>query len=677
MFFTREEPLHMNKNSLQFRIILGITVSLVLVSFLIAGFSIYTTRNYLNQDARQSAEEQYQGMLQMLDMYKTNAQAHVNVLAKNSQIIDAAKRRDTQALFALTTPIMKEGKLDYMVITDPKGFAIIRTHEPGKIPKADDSIANQMNVAQAINGKSFVGIEEGKVVKLSVRAGAPLYDETGALVGVISTGYVISQNEIVDSAKKMFGSEFTLFLQNERVATTIENTEGKRMVGTLLENQEIIQKVLTEGKKYIGSNKIAGNDYTVAYGPLIGATGKPIGIVFTGKQNSIIEGVTNQIIYQTLGVSAVALLLVLAGVIFFTRRMLKPIQLLLVKFREVAGGNLGVSPLTIESRDEIGKLAAAFNTMLESLRGLISRVAHSAEQVAASSEQLTASAEQSALAAGQVAESITEVANGSEKQVKSVHGATEVVEHISTGIGQIAMNSKEVARTSDKTASAAQEGGKLVAQAIQQIGNVEKTVTNSANVVMKLGERSKEIGQIIDTISGIAGQTNLLALNAAIEAARAGEQGRGFAVVAEEVRKLAEQSENAAKQIALLIGEIQGETDKAVIAMDEGTREVKIGTEVVNTAGRSFNEITTLVGQVSSQVGEISSAIQEMANGSQQIVSSMQEIDSISKVTAAHTQTVSAATEEQSASMEEIVASSNALAKMAEELQKAVHQFRM
>jgi methyl-accepting chemotaxis protein len=248
---------------------------------------------------------------------------------------------------------------------------------------------------------------------------------------------------------------------------------------------------------------------------------------------------------------------------------------------------------------------------------------------------------------------------------------------MSAGIQQIAANTNQVAAQSAQAANKAKEGDKAVVKAVTQMVQVENTVNTSAQVVAKLGERSKEIGQIVDTISGIAGQTNLLALNAAIEAARAGEQGRGFAVVAEEVRKLAEQSQEAARKIAELIGEIQGDTDKAVLAMNEGTREVKNGNEVVNAAGTAFKEIAELVTQVSGQVREISAAIQQMASGSQQIVGAVKKIDLLSKKSADEAQSVSAATEEQLASMEEIAASSQALVIMAKELTKAVGEFKV
>ncbi len=331
--------------------------------------------------------------------------------------------------------------------------------------------------------------------------------------------------------------------------------------------------------------------------------------------------------------------------------------------------------LEIKSKDEMGMLLQSLINASDNLRSLVKHVANSAESVAASSEELTAGAEQSAQAANQVAVTITSVAQGAEKQVQAVNTTGAAVEQLSAAIQQVAANANTVTGMADKTAKAAQQGDKAVDAAVSQMASIEKTVSSSAQVVTKLGERSKEIGQIVDTISGIAGQTNLLALNAAIEAARAGEQGRGFAVVAEEVRKLAEQSQEAAKEIATLISEIQSETDKAVVAMSDGTREVKVGAEVVNSAGQSFKEIVLLVNEESAQIKEISAAIQQMAAGSQQIVASAHDIDRISKDAAAQTQTVSAATEEQSASMEEIAASSQALAKMAEELQTAVRKF--
>lgn len=379
---------------------------------------------------------------------------------------------------------------------------------------------------------------------------------------------------------------------------------------------------------------------------------------------------------------SIALLTLVAGIgigIIISRTVVGALQSATADLARLAKGDYSfhVPEAFLAKRDEIGTMARAMDDMIKAMQGVIGQVTSSAEHVAASSEQLTASSEQAARAAGQVAEAITDVATGATNQLKAVDETTNIVEQLSAGIQEVAANAGNVAATAQQTSTAALEGGKAVEKATNQMAQIEKAVDDSAQLVGKLGERSLEIGKIVDTISGIAGQTNLLALNAAIEAARAGEQGRGFAVVAEEVRKLAEQSQDAAKQIAELISEIREDTGKAVDAMSVGTHEVKTGTEVVNEAGRTFVQIVNLIGQVSDQVNDISAAIEQMAASSQHIVAAVKDIDKISKESSEHTQTVSAATEEQLASMEEIASSSQALAKMAEELRNVVSKFKV
>ncbi len=370
------------------------------------------------------------------------------------------------------------------------------------------------------------------------------------------------------------------------------------------------------------------------------------------------------------------LILIGAGYVI-TRAITQPLQLMVAFCAELANGDFREKPRKLVRTDEIGQLAESLAQMRSSLRTVLKQVNESAQLVAASSQQLTASAEQSSHAVTQVAGAISDVAQSAEQQLTVADETAALVLQIANGIRQSAEGSNQVAQNSAQAADKAQDGNAAIAQAVKQMLCIEETVNHSAQVVATLGDRSKEIGQIVDAIAGIAGQTNLLALNAAIEAARAGEQGRGFAVVAEEVRKLAEQSQEAAKQIAALIGEIQGDTEKAVAAMGSGTHEVKIGTAVVATAGKAFEEITGLVENVSGEIRGISAVMQQIAGGSQQVVNSVEEIDELSKKSVGEAQTVSAATEEQAAAMEEIAASSHNLAKLAEELQAAVNRFQI
>ena len=396
--------------------------------------------------------------------------------------------------------------------------------------------------------------------------------------------------------------------------------------------------------------------------------------VIANRQEAADKEMRKNIGYSVLGMLA-AIVISVGFALVINRKISKHIAPMAESAQLVAEGRLDIPKIKVTTNDDIGQLGTAFNDMTDNLRDLVRKVSQSSGLVASTSQELTSGAEQSAQASNQIAVAIMDVFSGTEKQLSVVENTTQIVSQISKGINHILDSSKVVSMSSDKAAESALEGSKAIDMTINQMNNIEKSVNSSAQVIDSLGERSNEISQIIDTISGIAEQTNLLALNAAIEAARAGEQGRGFAVVADEVRKLAEQSSGAAKQISLLITEIQNDTQEAISAMNKGTHEVSIGTEVVKTADRAFKEIKDLVDTVLTQVREISIEIQETANGSNKIVEAVSEINEISRTIVDQTQTVSAATEEQSASIEEIASASQMLSKMAQELETSLTKF--
>ena len=472
--------------------------------------------------------------------------------------------------------------------------------------------------------------------------------------------------------------------------------EGKSRINDVDPNgvyyiKEILQNGQKDGGGYSEysfpkpgeSEPLKKRAYSIAYKPYNWVIGTGNWVDEIDKKSAIYNESLNENLKKdillAIGILIVIQMIVLFISVYIGRYFAAPIIAATNKIDKYSKGDYSHdgSLAVFQRKDEIGTMIKALYLLDLNMRNLLKSISSSSEHVASASEELTASADQSALVSGQIATSITDVAASSNQQVDAINSVSSVVQQLSASIEEASANASLSADKASQAAETAKTGGADVYNAINQMNLIEAAVNDSAEVVRKLGERSKEIGMIVDTISGIAGQTNLLALNAAIEAARAGEHGRGFAVVAEEVRKLAEQSQDAAKQIANLIHEIQGDTDNAVLSMDKGTKEVQDGTKVVISSGESFKEMVNLVESVAQQSRGIAATIHEMATGTEQIVISVQSIDERTKRVAEESETVSAATQEQTASVNEIATASQSLATMAQKLQVEVNKFKI
>jgi methyl-accepting chemotaxis protein len=228
-----------------------------------------------------------------------------------------------------------------------------------------------------------------------------------------------------------------------------------------------------------------------------------------------------------------------------------------------------------------------------------------------------------------------EQASGATEQASAVSQISTTIEELGSTARQIALAAEQVAEASQRTLESMSEGQDAVDRSIQAMDRIRSRVQDVSARVLNLGERSQQIGEIIDLINDLSDETHLLALNAAIEAAGAGEHGRRFAVVAAEVKSLANRALAAAKEVKGVIAEIQQATNAAVLAAEEGGKEVERGVELAHSAGEVMNEIVIVAERTAQSSAEISLATAQQQSASEQVVETMREVADVARRTAA------------------------------------------
>ncbi|HBE79685.1 MAG TPA: hypothetical protein DDW65_18195, partial [Firmicutes bacterium] len=322
----------LNDISIKKKLPLFVMFVIILAVVTTVGTTLLFFFNYSRNIAERNSNNALYGLQESLDRYKSGALNYAKIFAVQPNVVSAISEHNTGAVLSSLSHLVKLSDIDFVTVTDANGIVIARTHEPSNY---GDSVTNQTNVAKALQGTPFAAIEKGTAVKLSARAGVPVKNGAGQIVGVISAGYRLDRPELVDAIKRTFKTDATIFLKDIRLDTTIK-ANGKRAVGTKL-NPQIVQLVLKQNRKYVGNAMILGRPYLATYMPLLGPDNKPLGILFAGESmDEVIK--TNVFIFTSVLIITVILILLiyLVAVKFLTISFIIPLQTAVDVLKKVA-----------------------------------------------------------------------------------------------------------------------------------------------------------------------------------------------------------------------------------------------------------------------------------------------------------------------------------------------------
>jgi methyl-accepting chemotaxis protein len=277
-----------------------------------------------------------------------------------------------------------------------------------------------------------------------------------------------------------------------------------------------------------------------------------------------------------------------------------------------------------------------------------------AENVAGSSEEMNVNINMIASSVEQMSTNVTGISSTAKQMNENINSVASAIEEMSASMTGVGENARQGSKIANKAMKMAKKAGETMSS---------------------LGQAANEIGKVTEVIKRIADKTNLLALNAAIEAAAAGEAGKGFAVVANAIQKFADQSADAAEDIASRISDVQTTTNEAVQVIADVSsiiEEINTSSETIMVAveGQTLavNEIAANAAEANSRADQIASAMAELTTGANDVARSIGEIAKGANEVAHSIRGVSGAIKDSNEGIFSVHQSANELAEMAKKL---------
>lgn len=271
------------------------------------------------------------------------------------------------------------------------------------------------------------------------------------------------------------------------------------------------------------------------------------------------------------------------------------------------------------SEDVTGAVSDAINMMTSATAMALQRVDQISKQVSDSSQRVRSRADE-----------VHSLANDSGTQANA---ASKELVSTAMALREIGEQAQIAGREAEQALNASGDALKIVRETVEGINESRDQIRETETRMKRLSDISRQISSAVTIIEEIAERTSVLALTASMQAVAAGDSGRGFAVVADEVKRLAENAHASTQQIAGLVTNIQAETAETLSALNATVSKVVDITRLADRAGVQMGDTRQTTQALVASVRKIEQTTLSQGEASQRLLARAQQLIGASKRT--------------------------------------------
>lgn len=351
--------------SFKFLVLSGVTVMALVAAFCLLGNFVLT--GYAEKTVKDELQASAWGMEASVEGYLQSLASAGTLIASNPEFARAVADKDMDAIKAFAKELHSLPGISLVTICDPDTVVLARGHSGN----AGDTLGERRLSARIPlrEGRMVTGLEPGNETKLTLACGVPLKRD-GSVVGAVILGSNVAKNEFVDGLNRTSGTEYTIFLDDTRISTTITDN-GSRILGTRLTNTEIYERAMKRGERVFSINTILGKDYDTVYWPWKDMAGRTAGLFFVGKPRKLFQEARQNTLLIFVGAGVAFGLVALLASAFTARAITRPLRTATKYAGAIAQGDFHQA-VNATSRDEIGSLVRSMQEIPNALNRVIS-----------------------------------------------------------------------------------------------------------------------------------------------------------------------------------------------------------------------------------------------------------------------------------------------------------------